>query len=66
MILVIATVLLTLNAIFWGLYSHDVHCKVAAAVGVKSCPPHWVHLTIGLVSFIGAIVTSQWSYLVKT
>ena len=61
--LFIATVILTLNAFFWALFPHSVHCKAAAAVGVTSCPPHWVHLTIGLLSFVGATVTSQWPYL---
>ena len=57
--------LLVLNGLFWGLCSHSVHCKAAAMVGVKDCPPHWVHLAIGLASFAGAIAVSQWNYLRK-
>lgn len=57
--------LLVLNGMFWGLCSHSMHCKAAAMVGVKDCPPHWVHLAIGLGSFVGAIAVAQWGYLRK-
>jgi len=56
---------LLLNAVFWGLFSHDIHCKVAASAGLKNCPPHWVHLTIGVAAFLGAVVTAQWKYLMS-
>ena len=56
---------LLLNAVFWGLFSHSVHCKVAGSFGLKNCPPHWVHLTIGLAAFVGAVVSAQWGYLTK-
>lgn len=51
------------NALFWGLFSHAAHCKLAGAFGVKQCPPHIVHLVIGLVSFIAAVAVAQWGYL---
>jgi len=57
------TAFLVLNGIFWGLMQHSIHCDVAALVGIKNCPPHWVHLMIGLLSFVAAIVVSQWNYL---
>lgn len=57
------TAFLVLNSIFWGLMSHSTHCDVAALAGIKNCPPHWVHLMIGLVSFVAAIGVSQWKYL---
>jgi hypothetical protein len=56
---------LLLNAIFWGLFSHSTHCKVAGAAGLKDCPPHWVHLAIGVAAFLGAVVSAQWGYLTK-
>jgi len=59
----IVTVFLVLNGLFWGLLSHSIHCDVAASLGIKKCPPHWVHLMIGLVSFVAAICVSQWKYL---
>ena len=54
---------LLLNAVFWGLFSHSVHCNVAASAGLKDCPPHWVHLAIGVAAFLGAVVSAQWGYL---
>ena len=60
----ILTVFFAANALFWGLFPHSVHCKVAAASGIKSCPPHWMHLTIGFVSFLLAILAAQWGYIV--
>lgn len=64
MFLLFVSALLATNAIFWALFPHSIHCKVAAAAGIKSCPPHWVHLTIGVVSFLLAILTAQWTYVV--
>jgi hypothetical protein len=64
MIQLIFTALLATNAIFWSLFPHSIHCKVAAASGIKTCPPHWMHLTIGIVSFLLAIVSAQWGYIV--
>ena len=34
------------NALFWGLASHRQHCKVASMMGVKKCPPHWIHVYV--------------------
>ena len=48
------------NAIFWGLYPHSMHCSVAAMMGVKKCPPHWIHVYVmGLGSFILALYIKQ-------
>ena len=52
--------LLLLNAIFWGLFPHSVHCKVAASFGVKQCPAHWIHVYVmGLLSFVLALYVQQ-------
>lgn len=41
------------NAIFWGLFPHSEHCKIASKLGIKKCPPHWIHVYVmGLGSFI--------------
>tara|TARA_Y100000992_G_scaffold301894_1_gene274048 strand:+ start:3721 stop:3918 length:198 start_codon:yes stop_codon:yes gene_type:complete len=49
-----------LNALFWGLASHHKHCKVAAMVGIKKCPPHWVHVYVmGLGSFLVTLYLVQ-------
>ena len=45
-----------LNALFWGLASHTQHCKLASSLGIKSCPPHWIHVYVmGLGSFIATL-----------
>lgn len=51
-----------LNALFWGLFPHQAHCKVASIFNVI-CPPHWVHLLTGIVSFFIAILIAQWGYV---
>jgi hypothetical protein len=35
-----------LNVLFWGFFSHKEHCKLASKLGVKQCPPHWVHVYV--------------------
>lgn len=46
-------VFLLVNALFWGLASHKQHCKVASKLGMKKCPPHWIHVYVmGLGSFL--------------
>ena len=62
---ILLTGFLLLNAVFWGLFSHSAHCKVAAGAGIKNCPPHWMHLATGLAAFVGAMVSAQWGYLTK-
>ncbi len=52
--------LLVLNAIFWGLFPHSAHCKIANSVGMKKCPPHWIHVYVmGLGSFVLALFLKQ-------
>lgn len=48
------------NAVFWGLFPHSTHCKLASMSGIKKCPPHWIHVyVIGLGSFIAALFLQQ-------
>ena len=49
-----------INALFWGLGTHQQHC---ALVPMKPCPPHWVHLLMGLLSFMAAVYVKQKPYL---
>jgi len=53
---------LVLNALFWGLGSHSQHCALAGWFGIRQCPPHWVHLTLGVVSFLLAVYLQQLPY----
>tara|TARA_Y100000992_G_scaffold288680_1_gene242541 strand:- start:357 stop:575 length:219 start_codon:yes stop_codon:yes gene_type:complete len=55
-------VVFLLNALFWGLASHKLHCKFAKMCGFTYCPPHWVHVYVmGLGSFIIALYLAQGS-----
>ena len=56
--------LFAVNALFWGLMPHKVHCEIVSTVS-KTCPPHSVHIVMGLVAFFLAVVTAQWDYLTK-
>jgi hypothetical protein len=49
---------LVINAVFWGLFPHRVHCAVVKTLGVASCPPHALHLAMGLASFVVAMIVS--------
>jgi hypothetical protein len=51
----ILVVFFAINAIFWSLFPHNIHCDVATII-MPECPSHRVHLTIGLVSFIIAFL----------
>jgi hypothetical protein len=53
---------LVLNALFWGLASHAQHCRLAAAVGIANCPPHWIHLTFGIGCFLLAVYLAHLPY----
>ncbi len=55
----IILVFLIINALFWGLFEHTSHCQVMSYVTDK-CLPHYIHLIIGIVCFIGAIYLKQY------
>ncbi len=56
---------LLLNALFWGLATHKTHCSLMAnLLGAKAtCPPHFVHLTIGIVCFLLTVYVVQYKYV---
>ena len=54
---------LLVNALFWGLANHSQHCALADAVGMGAdCPPHYIHLMMGLAFFCATIYVQQKSY----
>jgi hypothetical protein len=63
MLRVIITSLLAVNALFWGLFPHSDHCQMATWLGMKKCPSHYIHLGLGLVFYISAVLTAQQSYI---
>lgn len=54
------TLFLIINALFWGLASHKQHCSL---IPMKNCPPHWLHIGIGILCFLGAIYVEQKKYI---
>jgi len=59
----IVVLLLVLNALFWGLASHSHHCNLASVFGIKNCPPHYIHLLMGLVFYLTAVYIEQRAYV---
>ena len=57
-------VFLVLNALFWGMFPHATHCALVAtlAPGI-TCPPHWVHLIMGVVSYLASVYIAQRGYI---
>lgn len=49
---------LAINAIFWGLFPHSDHCAVASLI-TNSCLPHSVHVSIGVICFMLAVMIAQ-------
>jgi len=47
-----------LNGIFWGLFPHAVHCRVASMF-TNACAPHAMHVAFGVASFLIAVVIAQ-------
>ena len=58
----IIIVFFTINAIFWSLFPHNVHCDFVTNF-VPTCPSHGLHLTIGFISFLIAFIVAQYDYL---
>ena len=55
---------LAVNALFWGLMPHKVHCEFVGMLNV-ACPSHTVHLVLSFVMFVLAVVVAQWDYISK-
>jgi len=51
------------NAIFWGLFPHVAHCKIVAKLGITECPPHWIHLLLGLIAYLTAVWLKNSTYI---
>jgi hypothetical protein len=58
----IIIIFFAINAIFWSLFPHHIHCDIAKMF-VSVCPAHNVHLIIGLLSFLIAFVIAQYDHL---
>jgi hypothetical protein len=61
----ILVILLVINGLFWSLATHSEHCSFARYFKIKKCPSHALHITIGVISLLIAIVIKQRSYFKK-
>lgn len=61
----LATLFFVINALFWGLWDHGTHCKIASAMGASTCPPHSVHIMFGIASFLVAVGIAQSSHFIS-
>jgi hypothetical protein len=55
---------LAVNALFWGLMPHKVHCELVNMF-TNQCASHNVHLAMGFIAFILAVVFAQWDHVKK-
>ena len=61
----VVVLVLGLNALFWGLLPHSVHCKTVAMVSNMKCPTHSVHLMMGVVFYFLAVYVRQQKYIMS-
>ena len=54
---------LVVNALFWGLFPHNNHCKMGSWLGFENCPSHYTQLIIGVFFYILSILTAQQTYI---
>ena len=62
MLKTILIIFFAINAIFWSLFPHDIHCHFVQMISIE-CPSHTIHLSIGLISFLIAFIISQYDHL---
>lgn len=51
----------SVNAIFWGLMPHSIHCSVVSSI-IPECPSHKIHIGFGIFSFIVATIIAQYKH----
>ena len=63
MLRVVISSLLIVNSLFWGLYPHQDNCNMGSFVGIHKCPSKYLHLGIGVIFYICAILVAQQTYV---
>ena len=66
MLRIIITSLLMVNAIFWGIYppsDSSPHSHISQLIGLGTITNRWVHLFIGVLFYILAVIVSQQQYI---
>ena len=59
---------LILNVLFWSFFPHNAHCNFIASLNKTfkinlGCSPHFVHLSVGFISYLVALYYSQSEYI---
>jgi hypothetical protein len=54
---------LVVVSIFFTIMPHRVHCDTFKII-TTTCPTHWVFMVSGILTFLLAILISQWSYII--
>jgi hypothetical protein len=49
------------NAIFWGLMPHSIHCSLVSNL-LPECPSHNIHIGFGIFSFLVATIIAQYKH----
>lgn len=55
--------LLVVNAMFWCLLPHSIHCDFVKNVTNRDCPPHFILVSMGIASFVLAVIIAQKEYI---
>ena len=54
----VLVVFFAVNGIFWGLMPHSMHCDLISQL-LPECPSHNIHIAMGFITFLIAIVLAQ-------
>lgn len=54
-----------ISALFWGILPHEVHCYATKNLS-EHCIPHWIHLVIGILSFLLAVFFANYEYITNS
>ena len=66
MLRIIVTSILLVNSIFWGIYppsDTSPHSKISLQLGIGEVKNRWVHVAIGTLFYIVAVIVAQQQYI---
>lgn len=62
---------LAASSLYWGLAPHKAHCDLVTGLVKKIgmhpfCPPHYIHLAMGLAFYLSAVFINQRNYFMSS
>lgn len=54
-----------INGLFWSLANHKQHCDLGKLFNIKMCLSHGIHIIIGIISLLIAILIKQRKYFFR-